>query len=113
MTDKLTNIPASLATHMNQEVTKGTTDANTPLEAILKAKGMERPQSPASTPTPMVPPTVERDGFVLYLDPTTQLFYELVKLNSMEVDHILHKFSFTLNDVNGKQIFPRDRKSVV
>lgn len=106
--EKLNKISDTMAGHMSTEVSKGTNDANTPLEAALKLKGHSRPQQTPRVPTPQdKPPVVQVGEFVVYNDPTTLLFAYLIQLNNSEVDGLLTQFQFQMMDIHSKPMFPR------
>lgn len=103
---KLDKIDEGLLRHLSETVNKGTSDGSTPLEAILKLNGDKRPGR-RKTPLPKTPPVVEIDGLRLYQDPTTLMFYKLVKLNDPRIDAILNEANFSMADIQARPIFPR------
>lgn len=103
---KLDKIDEGLLRHLSETVNKGTSDGSTPLEAILKLNGDKRPGR-RKTALPKTPPVVDIDGLRLYQDPTTMMFYKLVKLNDPKVDAILLEANFSMADIQARPIFPR------
>lgn len=98
---KLDKITDSLVHHLRAEVEKGTSDGNTPLEAILKTSPKK------NRPSKKAPQILDLGGFHIYNDPMTLLFFRLVQLNHPDVDKILTEGNFNMVDVAGSPIFPR------
>lgn len=103
---KLDKIDEGLLRHMAEVVNTGTSDANTPLEAILKLNKDKRPGRRVTAPA-KTPPVVDIDGLRLYQDPTTMMFYQLVRLNDPRIDAILTEANFSMADIQARPIFPR------
>lgn len=101
--DKLDKISDGLISHLQAEVNKGTSDANTPLEAVMKLQ-KNRTKRQVAGPSPSV---LEIDGFFLYEDSTTLMLFKLTQLKNPDVDKVLVEANFSMFDINGKQIFPR------
>lgn len=106
----LKSITPELAKALHSEVERGTTDANTPLEAILKLnqKGGKKSRK---KPDPIQ--IVLMGEHEIYNDEFTVLFYRLVQLKDPKIDELLTNAHFTMADIKGKPIYPREAPKVV
>lgn len=99
---KLDHISDVLMNHLHTEAEKGTKDGSTPLEAIQKLQPVVGPKQKKRKVD-----VLDLDGFHLYNEPMTLLFFRLVQLKNEAIDTILTEANFTMADIAGKPIFPR------
>lgn len=100
--DKLDKIPDNLASHMKTVIENKAATSERPLDTILKQKMKKAP--PKKNKAPQV---IELNGFKIYDDQFSMLFFRLVFMKNTEVDQLLTEAEFTMRDLSGKIIFPR------
>jgi hypothetical protein len=103
--ETLKAMPDGILNHMSAVVEKEANDPHARNKILLDQIKHKRKQMKDNAPK-----IINRDGFFLYDDAQTTMWYDLIKLNDPRVNAILTAAQFKLTDLNGKVVYPKPKE---
>lgn len=91
---------------LNDSVAVPTEGSKSPIAEKIEAMTKQLPA------TPQKPPTLTIDGFEIYADAQVFIMYLIASELSRQprINRLLKKIKFSFKDVNGKQVYPTEKK---
>lgn len=107
----MANLPQDIIKTLNKSAQIDTSNQTSLVQAVLSEKTKEGQLPVPPTAPPMVK-TVAVDGYVLPQDAFTIVMYILstVLADNPKIKKILDQFEFRFHDVNGKVVYPKEKK---